>query len=709
MAIFPCEVKSLCFDLASPFANFSAEAPDREIFVGFSTGFGPLYPPLGDTFLAAGCVRFCESDVSQEEANLCADRQVVECLSVKWPVYRPGVDVFGNPVPVPENRQIFFNRAQSATVQCPDGNPFIYTVAAGTYSAFSQVEADQAAASRAAQLAAESIVCISSLATRTCVNEPYASSVTATGSHLDPGTTCWDILGVLPAGIESDLDTVFGCRTGSNTLHFFGNPTVPGFYSFAIQVQDGLGNFMVKPVTMQIIGITTTSLPDGTPFVLYSAFIDAGGVTNPIFALESGTLPAGLAFDTASGEIFGTPIQAELQTLTFSVTEAGTGITCVADPISLEIVGPSDCENTPTNSVTHNDTVGFYNSLGIVPNDKYMLACEGFTPSMELFDISGGAIVSLATQTPNFSFGRIVWSPLANEWVHVGQDAGTQTQVWFTSYNKTTLVQTGQDQSTNVLGTNTFQQQGIVCSPTTGIVYASCGNTGQIRTYNSLTHLVGPLGAVPNACLGSMGLNDSANRLYVANGANNSVAPPNKAAVVTVYNATTLAVVNTFALPINGIAQGYVRGCTFNPDDGLLYVAGNDENADGGDVLWVMNPTTGAIVNTIRLLTSGLKSIAIDFPFYPTALTYDSSTHQIYMFFGNNLIAPGRTRGGVQIICCDSQTKVALLTPSSDPNQGLFLGDVAFGTVVTVAPPESTDVIMLADSFNGLIREYTFP
>jgi hypothetical protein len=156
---------------------------------------------------------------------------------------------------------------------------------------------------------------------------------------------------------------------------------------------------MVKPVTMQIIGITTTSLPDGQPFIAYSAFIDAGGVTNPIFALESGTLPAGLAFDTLSGEIFGTPIQAEIQPLVFSVTEAGTGITCVADPITLEIVGPSDCENTPTNSVTHNDTVGFYNSLAIVPNDKYLLACEGFTPSMELFDVSGGTIVSVTTQT----------------------------------------------------------------------------------------------------------------------------------------------------------------------------------------------------------------------------------------------------------------------------------------------------------------------
>jgi hypothetical protein len=204
MAIFPCEEKA-CASTWRRLSELQRGGAGPGNLRGLQHRLWTLYPPLGQTFLAVGCVQFCESDVSQEEANLCADRQVVQCLSVKWPTYRPGVDVFGNPVPVPENTRIFANRAQSATVQCPDGNPFVYTVPAGQYFAFSQVEADQAAASKAAQLAAESIVCISSLATQTCSNEPYASSVTATGNHLDPGTTCWSIIGALPAGIGSDL------------------------------------------------------------------------------------------------------------------------------------------------------------------------------------------------------------------------------------------------------------------------------------------------------------------------------------------------------------------------------------------------------------------------------------------------------------------------------------------------------------------------
>jgi hypothetical protein len=78
----------------------------------------------------------------------------------------------------------------------------------------------------------------------------------------------------------------------------------------------------------------------------------------------------------------------------------------------------------------------------------------------------------------------------------------------------------------------------------------------------------------------------------VANGENNRLGLANKAAKLSVYNATTLALVITYALPTDGIGHGYVEGCVFNTDDGLVYIAGNDENADGGDVIWVVNPLT---------------------------------------------------------------------------------------------------------------------
>lgn len=344
MAIFPCAKKGLCIDPSTPFANLSAELPDAEIFIGRNTGFGPLLPPLGSLFEAVGCTSFCESTISQADADLCAANANISCLSVGWPTSSPGTDVFGNPVPVSQNRIIFKNAAQSVTVSCPDGSPFVYTVPAGKYSAFSQAQADATALSDAQVNAPTFLVCIGNLSfNQICAGVPYNDSITATGNFLTDGNACWDIIGSLPPGIMTDLNFSEECFTGSRTLHFFGTPTIPGIYSFGVQVEDGRGDFMVKTVTIRVVGIVGVNpMPNGAVGMDYGfQHLTSVGVTNPIFSIEAGSLPGGLQLDT-TGVIFGTPTTAGTFNFVLGVTEAGTGLTCDS-AASITITNDTGC------------------------------------------------------------------------------------------------------------------------------------------------------------------------------------------------------------------------------------------------------------------------------------------------------------------------------------------------------------------------------
>jgi hypothetical protein len=425
MAIFPCDKKGLCIDPSTPFANLSAELPDQEIFIGRNTGFGPSYPPLGSLFLAVGCTSFCESTVSQQDADLCAANGNINCLSPVWPVETAGTDVFGNPVPVPQNRPIYRNAAQSVTVSCPDGNPFVYTVPAGKYFAFSQAIADATALSDAQTNAPNFLVCIGDLAaTQFCAGVPYNDSVTASGNFLTDANACWAIIGSLPPGLSTNLNFVDDCFTGSRTLSFFGTPTVPGNYSFAIQVQDSRGDVMVKPVTMRVMGIMGVNpMPDGAVGTAYSQFLNGAGVTNPIYSLESGALPDGLQLDT-TGVIFGTPTTPGTSNFVLGVTEAGTGLTC-ATPASVTVtssfgfsalvwgvpvIGGGTAQSSSAASAAgntasaeaHRTAAGFFTnptasitSDGNLPYSGPMLACNAHCNLTQMDPIGAGNVCGL--------------------------------------------------------------------------------------------------------------------------------------------------------------------------------------------------------------------------------------------------------------------------------------------------------------------------
>jgi hypothetical protein len=132
---------------------------------------------------------------------------------------------------------------------------------------------------------------------------PYAFTVT-------PGST-------LPGGLS---------LSGAGALT--GTPTVSGLFGFSIRATDSLGAFIDKAFTLNInpaLQITNSSpLPSGTIGVPYSQTLFASGGTGGGYswALDSGTLPPGLALNTA-GNITGTPTAASSATFTVRVTDSG--------------------------------------------------------------------------------------------------------------------------------------------------------------------------------------------------------------------------------------------------------------------------------------------------------------------------------------------------------------------------------------------------
>ncbi len=91
------------------------------------------------------------------------------------------------------------------------------------------------------------------------------------------------------------------------------------------------------------LSIATTTLPSGQVGTAYSATLAASGGTTPYsWSLTSGTLPAGLTLNAATGAITGTPTAtANGISLTFKVTDSSSPRKTKSATLTLTIVAPS--------------------------------------------------------------------------------------------------------------------------------------------------------------------------------------------------------------------------------------------------------------------------------------------------------------------------------------------------------------------------------
>lgn len=424
MSARPCNTNlCVCPAVDSPVTNTSAESPDPLLFWGeIWNPYNPWKnPPLGNGQYTK---QDCSTDIQEYFTNIdpiiYANTQLLASLQAlaadlgcEWPQ---------------TGDLTYTNDEQTATVYCPDGTEFTYTVAAGTITAsFSDAELGEAfhvyanawASAYAYQQASAMMDCITpdpdippepgprrpnfpsgpgftNNPSWMCLGGEYVDNYTISGRSN--GSYIIEIVGgSIPPG------TAF-VQTSPTTASISGFPVAAGEYTWTIRAT----SLTAPTVTLQVkdslwvMGITNDVLPDGSTGTAYSEQLLATGGTSPYtFAIDAGsTLPDGLTL-TSDGTISGTPTTAGDYSFDVVLTDANGGECTQTVSISVSSLCP-DWENDLVWPVAGGGTTG--------------AGTRSFTPS----GVTGGdnfvASVSATTIPPDgasaFNFGGGIWGYL---------------------------------------------------------------------------------------------------------------------------------------------------------------------------------------------------------------------------------------------------------------------------------------------------------
>ncbi|MGE0433874.1 MAG: Ig domain-containing protein [Planctomycetota bacterium] len=149
------------------------------------------------------------------------------------------------------------------------------------------------------------------------INNPYGPvNFTTTGGKA---ALSWSVIGPLPAGITQN----------STTGTLSGTPTAVGNSNFTVRLSDAngvfhdvaysIGVFDTPVITSPAAGVITPEGYVGAAFSL--TFTAAGGIPAYTWSVQSGSLPAGLALNTSTGQITGSPLAAGNNSFTIRVTD----------------------------------------------------------------------------------------------------------------------------------------------------------------------------------------------------------------------------------------------------------------------------------------------------------------------------------------------------------------------------------------------------
>jgi uncharacterized protein YhjY with autotransporter beta-barrel domain len=224
----------------------------------------------------------------------------------------------------------------------------------------------------------------------------YNQTVTASGGT---GPYTYAVTsGSLPTGLS--LNTNTGAITGT--------PSGIGLSNFTITATDSQNDTGSRPYSVNIgtnsLTVNPASLPNGTQSTPYNQSVSVSGGTGPYtFAVTAGSLPAGLALNTNTGAITGTPSGGGMSTFTIQATDASanTGSRSYSVTISLAALTINPASLPPaTQGTAYSQTIAA--SGGSAPYTYAIVS--GALPSGLTLNGSSGAISGTPSVNGLFNF-----------------------------------------------------------------------------------------------------------------------------------------------------------------------------------------------------------------------------------------------------------------------------------------------------------------